>query len=200
MMETTDTVIDFWFGDGAEAGAIAAAKSTLWWGKSADNDRAIEQRFAPWVERAAARQLDDWLDTPRGRLALIILIDQFSRNIHRDSARAFAGDALARGWALEGLAQGVDRRLRPIERVFFFLPLEHSEDRGDQAESVRLYQQLVDEAPPAERQLFAGFLDFAVRHRDIIERFGRFPHRNAILGRDSTPEEQQFLREPGSSF
>jgi uncharacterized protein (DUF924 family) len=199
-MVTAEEIIGFWFGDGADAGAIAAAQSALWWGKSAANDRAIEQRFAPWVERAAARQLDSWLDTPRGRLALILLIDQFSRNIHRDSPRAFAGDALARDWALEGLAQGVDRRLRPIERVFFYLPLEHSEDRGHQAQSVRLYQRLVDEAPPAERQLFAGFLDFAVRHRDIVDRFGRFPHRNAILGRDSTPEERQFLQGPGSSF
>lgn len=191
---------DFWFGDGADAVSVAQSHNALWWGKSAQSDAEIRQRFGSALDRAAAGELDEWLATPRGRLALIILVDQFSRNIHRDSAAAFGNDALALRWTREGLESGVDAQLRPLERVFFYLPLEHSEQLDDQRQSLRLFRRLLDEAAPAERELFAGFYDFAARHHAIIERFGRFPHRNAILGRDSTAEEIAFLQTPGSSF
>src|SRR5690606_119569 len=138
-----------------------------------------------------------WLAPPRGRLALVILIDQFSRNLFRGDARAFAHDALARRWVSEGLDAGADRALRAIERVFFYLPLEHSESLADQQRSVALFERLCADVPPALQGTFAGYLDYAVRHRDVIVRFGRFPHRNASLGRATTPEEAEFLRQPG---
>jgi uncharacterized protein (DUF924 family) len=193
-------ILEFWFGDGLDAASVAAARSALWWGKSAESDEAIRRRFGDWVDRAASGELDGWLVTPRGRLALIILLDQFRRNIHRGTPAAFAADGRALQWAKEGIAGGIDDELRPIERVFFYLPLEHSEQLADQRQCVQLYKQLLDEVAPAEKPLFATYLDFAERHREIIERFGRFPHRNAILGRVSTEEELAFLEIPGSSF
>jgi uncharacterized protein (DUF924 family) len=152
------------------------------------------------MDTAAAGKLDDWAQHARGRLALILLFDQFPRNMYRDTPRAFACDPLARRLALDGIAAGADRSLRAIERVFFYLPLEHSESVELQERSVTLFTALAAGVPGADRKTFAGYLDFAVRHRDVIHRFGRFPHRNHILDRDSTPEETAFLKQPGSSF
>ena len=193
-------VLYFWFGDSSDDGEVAARHSELWWAKSADNDQLIWAKFSHRVEQASAGILTPWLEHPEGRLAAIILIDQFRRNIYRDKPEAFAEDALARRWCREGLENNVDALLRPIERVFFYLPLEHSEDLKDQEDSLRLFAQLRDEASQELRPLFDSFYDFARRHYEIIAQFGRFPHRNAILGRDSSAEEIAFLREPGSSF
>ena len=120
--------------------------------------------------------------------------------MYRDTAQAFAYDGLARTWCTEGLAIGIDQELRPIERVFFYLPLEHAESLEDQDRCVALFERLLQDVPPGQRPVFEGFYDFALRHRVIIERFGRYPHRNAILGRPSSPEEAAFLQEKGSSF
>ena len=133
-------------------------------------------------------------------MALILLLDQMPRVIHRGTPGAFAQDDKARRFADKGLASGADRLLRPIERVFFYLPFEHSEDAADQERSVELFQELAAEVPEEWKKSFDFYLDFAVRHEAIIDRFGRFPHRNAILGRESTPEEIEFLKEPGSGF
>ena len=127
-------------------------------------------------------------------------VGQLPRNIHRNTPRAFAFDPIARVHCRDGIALGFDTRLRPIERVFHYLPLEHSELLADQNDSVRLFSDLVRDASGETKELFAGYLRFAERHREIIERFGRFPHRNRILGRDSTAEEIAFLQTPGSSF
>jgi uncharacterized protein (DUF924 family) len=214
-MEDPDTIHRFWFGaearpggdtedgsgdDASDTAAIIARQSALWWGKRAALDAEIRRRFAPLVERAAAGELDAWLGTPRGRLALILLTDQFPRNIWRGSARAFAFDALARRWSEEAVAAGLDRGCAPLERVFLYLPLEHAEDHAAQAEAVRLFTALAEEVAPALRPQFAGYLDYARRHQAVIARFGRFPHRNALLGRSSTAAEAEFLRQPGSSF
>jgi uncharacterized protein (DUF924 family) len=205
-METPQSIQEFWFGadadanDSADDDAIANRQSALWWRKDAAVDDAIRTRFAGRLAQAAAHALDAWADTPSGRLALILLTDQFSRNMYRGTPASFATDALARQWCMEGLARGEQRRLRPIERVFFYLPLEHSEALEDQQRAVTLFQALVAEVPAGQRASFDGFLRFAERHRDVIARFGRFPHRNAILGRPSTPEELAFLSEQGSSF
>lgn len=193
-------VLAFWFGEAADAAQTARRQQTLWWGKDAALDREIGERFGALRSRAVAGELADWERDSQGRLALILLIDQFSRNLFRGDPASFAQDGLALRWTLEGLEQGADRALQPIQRVFFYLPLEHAESRELQARSVALYAALAAEVPPAQQALFAGFLDFAVKHRDIVERFGRFPHRNAILGRASTPEEHEFLQQPGSSF
>jgi uncharacterized protein (DUF924 family) len=199
-METQDTILEFWFGLNADDKAVAAEQSKLWWMKHPETDQRIRQRFEAYVAKAANGELDTWSATPRGRLALILLTDQFPRNIYRDTPQAFSFDPLARSWSKEGIRHGLDKSLRPIERVFFYLPLEHSESLEDQEQSVALYQELIADAGPEQKSTFDGFLDFAIRHRDIVKRFDRFPHRNRILGRKSTAEEIAFLQEKGSSF
>ncbi len=193
-MDRITDILEYWFGDPPRP------RTAFWFGKDEANDRDIRGRFAGDLQRAAQGLLDDWASTSRGRLALVILLDQFSRNIYRDRADAYAGDEKAASLVLEGLAQKSDRSLTPLERVFFYLPLEHAEDLELQERSVELFRRLLEQAPPGQRDLFAGFLHYAERHRDIIARFGRFPHRNQALGRTSTPEETAFLRQPGSSF
>jgi uncharacterized protein (DUF924 family) len=133
-------------------------------------------------------------------LALILLLDQLPRAIHRATPEAFAQDSKALKVAEQGLESGADRLLRPIERLFVYLPFEHSEDMADQDRSVQLFRDLAASVPENHRETFAGFVDYAVKHREVITRFGRFPHRNLILGRESTPEEKAFLEQPGSSF
>ena len=190
----------FWFGLHASDAAVAQEKSGLWWGKDPQADQEIRQRFEAWTDKAANRELDSWAGDAAGCLALILLTDQFPRNMYRDTPQAFATDPLALSYCKQGLHDGFDRLLRPIERVFFYLPLEHAESREEQDLAVALFEKLVAGVPLADRPVFAGFLDFAVRHRDVIGRFGRFPHRNRILGRASRPEELAFLQEKGSSF
>lgn len=197
---TPATVLEFWFGNAGDDTAIAQAQQKLWWSKNEAVDTDIRKRFGDLVETAAAGKLDQWAQNARGRLALILLFDQFPRNMYRDTPRAFAYDPLAGKLALEGIATGADRELRAIERVFFYLPLEHSESAELQERCVALFTALAAGAPEADHKTFSGYVDYAVRHRDVIHRFGRFPHRNRILGRASTPEEIEFLKQPGSSF
>ena len=196
MTENIDSVLEFWFGRGATAAEINAEKEALWWSKNDALDREITARFAPLVAAVAAGKRSDWEASPRGQLALIICTDQFPRNMHRDSPKAFAHDP----FALRIAKQCDAAQLRPIERVFAYLPFEHSEELAEQARSVALFEKLAADAPPSEQKLFADTLDFARKHYDIIKRFGRFPHRNAALGRETSEEEAVFLREPGSSF
>jgi uncharacterized protein (DUF924 family) len=205
-MDTPETIHAFWFGATADRDSdttIIARQSALWWKKQPEADAEIRMRFAPLVARAALGELDGWLGGSsgmHGRLALILLTDQFPRNIWRGQAAAFAFDVLALRWSKETIARGLDRDARPIERVFLYLPLEHSEDLADQREAVRLFDALAGEVAPEARSAFAGYLDYARRHLEIIERFGRFPHRNAALGRETSAEEAAFLRQPGSGF
>jgi uncharacterized protein (DUF924 family) len=200
MTETADTILHYWFGDQAGDVQTAQSQAPLWWKKSAQVDAEIKERFGECVVRAGAGGLDTWADEPRGRLALILLCDQFTRHIYRDTPQAFSLDYRAQAWTKEGLAQQADQALRPIERVFFYLPLEHSESMSDQDDAVRLFEQLKASVPAEAKDTFDRFLDYALRHRETIARFGRFPHRNAALGRPSTEEEIAFLKQPGSSF
>lgn len=199
-MENPDSIRDFWFGSEPDDAVLAQQRSKLWWSKSPDTDQQIRLRFASYVEAAATREFGDWKISPGGLLSLILLTDQFPRNIYRDTPRAFESDPLAQSLCLAGMEQGMDEKLRPIERVFFYLPLEHSELLEHQEFSVKLFMRLYQEVPPDHMDTFRGFLIFALRHRRIIQRFGRFPHRNKILGRTSTGDEEVFLQEPGSSF
>jgi uncharacterized protein (DUF924 family) len=200
-METLKTIREYWFGTALEdAGVTARERARLWWSKSPEVDNEIRRCFESCVIKAGSGELDNWASNPQDRLALILLTDQFPRSIYRNSARAFAFDTKALSLARDGIDAGFDVSLRPLERVFFYLPLEHSESLVDQQRSVSLFQKLFDEAGPDEKPTFAEYLDFAVRHRDIISRFGRFPHRNEALGRISTPEELSFLQQPGSGF
>jgi uncharacterized protein (DUF924 family) len=195
-----NAVLAFWFGSDTDDATVARQKGAMWWKSDPAIDDEMRLRFADLVEMAGRDELAGWASTPQGLLALIILTDQFPRNIHRNTLRAFFFDPLARAHCRDGIARGMDSRLRPIERVFHYLPLEHSESLPDQHESMRLFSALAASAGADLKELFDGYLRYAERHRDIIARFGRFPHRNSILGRPSTAEEIAFLQTPGSSF
>lgn len=196
-----DEVLAFWFGDMDGPGhAIAQRQAGLWWSKDEGVDARIRHRFLTTVQAAAEGRLSHWSATPEGWLALILLTDQFPRNIHRGTPGALAFDPRAREIAREGLDAGWDQSLRPVQRVFAYLPLEHAEDLGLQHEAVERFTALAAQVPAEDREAFNGFVDFARRHLEVIERFGRFPHRNAILGRESTAAELAFLEQPGSSF
>lgn len=188
-------VLRFWFGAAESEDTSYAKRRKFWFGKQPDFDAAIRERFLTVYEQAAAGKLDEWQQSPLGCLALVIVLDQFPRNMFRDTAKAFSTDAKALSVAKHAVFQGFDRQLLPIQRIFIYLPFEHSENAADQAQSVELSRQLQGEA--AE---LGDVFDYAVRHQVIIDRFGRFPHRNQILGRESTPEEIEFLKQPGSSF
>lgn len=201
MSETSlqQRILQFWFGDDVDA-LPSPQRLKFWFGGEAATDQLIRDQFAGPVAQAAAGGFSAWVETASGTLALLLLLDQFPRNIYRASAAAYAADPLALQWAKAGLAAGQDRELGLVQRAFFYLPLEHSEALADQQRSVELFEALLADAPPRFQALCRGFLDFAIRHRDIIARFGRFPHRNAPLGRTSAPEELSFLAQPGSSF
>ena len=183
-------VLAFWFGEGDEHGR----KRVEWFKKDATFDDEIRRRFLPAYQLAAADRLSHWKDDVRACLALIIVLDQFSRNMFRGSARAFATDAMAREATRHALAQGFDRILKPVERQFIYLPLEHSESLADQEQCLQLMQQLSAFDETSDLHVWAE------KHLVIIRRFGRFPHRNAALGRPSTAEEIEFLKQPGSGF
>src|SRR5262249_33598313 len=177
------------------------AKRRMWFGDGSNYDAEIRERFGTLHERAASGELEDeWAASARGRLALILVLDQFSRHVHRGSGSAFAQDAMAQRLAADGIARALDPDLIPAARTFFYLPLEHAEDITLQRHSVESFRHLCDGVAPEWRKEYEGFLDYARRHHDIVARFGRFPHRNAALGRASTPEEAEFLKLPASSF
>jgi len=190
-METPDSVIDFWFGDGSPE------VYRRWYARDAAFDAQIRGRFAALHEQAARGALP-WASSTRGALALVIVLDQLSRNLFRDDARAFAADAAALALTQELLASGRIAELAPLQKLVALMPLMHSESRDVQRESVARFGHLAA-AHPGDAML-ASTADYAKRHADIVERFGRFPHRNAVLGRQSTAEELEFLKQPGSSF
>ncbi|MHB1400833.1 MAG: DUF924 family protein [Thiobacillus sp.] len=200
MIATPDAVLDFWFGTPGPAAEVAARQRPLWFAKSAANDQIVAERFAETLVAAGKGELDGWAASPRGRLALIVVLDQFPHHIHRGHGQSFAYDAQSLALALEMIRRGEDAHLTPLERVFVYLPLEHAESIEMQDQSVALYEKLAHDAAADERALFGGFLDYARKHRDVVARFGRFPHRNALLGRPSTTDEIEFLKQPGSRF
>ena len=185
-------VLEFWFGAPGSAEASGARKQ--WFVKDAGFDATIAARFGATIEAALAGELEHWANSPESALALIIVLDQFTRNVFRDTPRAFAGDPRALALARDLVDRGWDKRLAALHRTFAYLPFEHSEQIVDQCESLRLFETLRDD-PNA-----GGMVGYAVKHYEIVERFGRFPHRNEILGRESTPQEVEFLRQPGSRF
>ncbi len=200
-MDEIEQVLEFWFGTSGADGALDPAKQKMWFGEGRKYDAGIRERFGKLHERAARGELDEaWPATARGRIALIVVLDQFSRHVHRGTAAAYAQDPAARQLVVSGLGADVDHELIPAQRAFFYMPLEHAEDLELQRLGVRCFDGLAHTVAQPWRKEYEGFLDYAQRHRDIIERFGRFPHRNAVLGRPSTPAEKEFLKQPGSSF
>lgn len=200
MASPSQQLLNWWFGEGATAVEIAAEKSHLWFGYRPEQDAEAQQRFGTLTEQALAGELDDWAATPQGWLALVLLLDQLPRMIYRGTARAFSGDEHALQLVRDGMAHGGDVLLAPIQRVFIYLVLEHAEILSVQDQALVQFQQLLAIADPSEIRLFADFLRFAERHRQVIARFGRFPHRNEMLGRESGDAELAFLAEPGSRF
>jgi uncharacterized protein (DUF924 family) len=195
-MASVDDILTFWFGRPSEPGYTEPRGR--WFERDAAFDAECAHRFLATHEKAATGELRAWADEPRSALALLLLLDQFPRNLFRDSPRAFATDAQAREVARHALARGLDVSLPPVWRWFFYLPFEHGEDLQDQRLAVSLFETLALQNP--RNPAIAEALEYARRHHDIIARFGRFPHRNAALGRESTPEEVAFLQEPDSSF
>ncbi len=200
MTDRIEVVLDFWFGALNELGCASPSQRKLWWTKSDAFDEAIRSEFLTDYEAIVAGDREPWRRSARGALAYIIVLDQFSRNMFRGTAEMFAADELAREVCYEGLDAGFDDELSFDERVFFYLPLEHSEERQDHERCDQLFKRLCKSAPDELKADAEYYLDFAKRHRAIIERFGRYPHRNQILGRASSTEELDFLRQPGSSF
>ena len=214
-MDDALRVREFWFGKsltGALPGqgelasqAVALNRRASLWFESnpqllGQQDELIRSQFQELVERAGRGELAGWADSPRRRLSLIILLDQFPRQIYRGTARAFAYDSEALGLTLSGMQLAADGALNLIERLFFYMPLQHTEATEVQDESVAAFRRLVAESPAQLRSTFEEALEWAENHRSLIRQFGRFPHRNAILGRESTPEEQAYLKKNGESF
>jgi uncharacterized protein (DUF924 family) len=197
MTRSPEDVLSFWFGP---PGSPPLTNAELWFARDDAFDARIRERFAATLRAAAAGELEAWRDTPTGALALVVVLDQFSRNLNRDSPGAFANDPAARDVAKDVRARHLDRALAPVERSFLYLPYEHAEDLALQEESVALFAELAAAAPPELAEHLRTTLDYARRHRDVIARFGRFPHRNDVLGRASSPAEIAFLKEPGSRF
>jgi len=191
---TPRDVLDFWFG--APGSATDGRPRREWFVKDAAFDATIRERFGATIDAAVAGGLRDWGDSgPQGVLARLLVLDQFTRNAWRGQPASFAGDALALAAARQLVDSGADRILTPLQRSFAYMPFEHAEDAAMQERAVALFAALA-----AQHAGFDETLDYAHRHRDVIVRFGRFPHRNAILGRVSTPAETAFLQQPGSRF
>lgn len=202
-MDEALEVRQFWFGRLPLKPAGVGARLALWFGSGADEqlaDELVRSRFASLIERAAAGELAAWADSPRRRLSLILLLDQFPRHLHRGTGRAFATDREALQLTLSGMQSAADAALSPVERIFFYMPLQHAELRDAQEESVAAYRRLLNEAPAELRAMFTSALESAEEHRSIVARFGRFPHRNRLLGRANTADEEDYLGRGASTF
>ena len=195
-----DKILSFWFKEQALSAPQIDRRMDIWFGEDPVFDEAIKAEFEDDVEKASQGDLDHWAEEPHGRLALILLIDQFRRNIHRNTADAFSHDKLALKLCVEGAMAKKDKGLTPIQKVFFYMPLQHAESAKVQAKSVELFNKLAESVSPTFQETFLTVAQFAELHKDIIDQFGRFPHRNMLLGRENTPEEDEYLAGDGPDF
>ena len=200
VVESPGDIHAFWFADALGDPERAQARMRWWFGSDAGTDRLIAQRYTPALDATARGALSSWEGEPRSCLALVIVLDQFPRNIHRAQPAAFAYDARALEVTRRGLAAGHLQALATIEQAFFLMPFQHCEDLACQRESVVRFERMVEAASPAWREVAQGVLDYARLHLEIVERYGRFPHRNAILGRASTAQEIDYLASTSESF
>lgn len=200
MTNRIEDILHFWFGAFPTPYSPDTSKSDMWFKNGAAYDGEIFINFGVDYDKAINGELDHWVDSYRGRLALIILLDQFSRHIHRGTAQAFLQDEKAQALCIDGIGAGDDARCHAIERCFFYLPLEHAEDIDKQKLSVRAFTQLVQDVPVQYQKPFESSLSFAKSHHYVIEKFGRFPELNDILGRESTAEEIEFIASGKYSF
>ena len=195
-----EQILSFWFKEQELTGPQIDRRMDIWFGEDRVFDHEIEKDFSDEIEKASAGKLDHWADEPHGRLALILLIDQFRRNIYRGTLKAFSHDKVALKLCVEGAMEKKDKGLTPIQRVFFYMPLQHAESRKVQAKSVKLYERLAESVSPTLQETFLTVAQFAELHKDIIDQFGRFPHRNSLLGRENTPEEDEYLAGDSPDF
>jgi len=195
-----DAILEFWFREQELSAPQIDRRMDIWFGEDDVFDHECKKEFAGDVELASAGKLDHWAREPRGRLALILLLDQFRRNIYRNTAEAFALDRAALKLCVEGAMEKKDQGLTPIQRAFFYMPLQHAESAKVQAKSVELFTKLAEAVSPTYRETFETIAQFAELHRDIIEQFGRFPHRNKLLNRPNTPQEEEYLSADSPDF
>lgn len=200
--KTVKKILNFWFGEMKNNGMPDTKKQKMWWIKDKELDNLIKKKFEKHLTLAKSLEFDEIKENPKEILAVVILLDQFSRNIYRDNPRSFAQDNIALNIVLKGIQKGLDKKMKAVERAFFYMPLMHSEDIGVQEKSVECFSGL--EAEYKDNDDFAHLVTqnrkYAVLHYDIIQKFGRYPHRNKILDRKSTSEEMEFLKGPGSFF
>ncbi|MEM9187827.1 MAG: DUF924 family protein [Myxococcota bacterium] len=192
-------VLGFWFGD-VRADAADDEHRARWWKKDPEFDAEIRTRFGALHHAICHGAHRDWLREPSGVVAYVLVLDQFSRNLGRDSAGMFCADALALHVVLNAIDSGMDRAVPIDQRLFLYMPLMHAEDRAVQDRCVSIFERFANELPEPHASRIRENVGYAERHRAIVDRFGRFPHRNALLGRPTTAEEETFLKEPGSSF
>lgn len=192
-------LIEAWFGDTLNDPGKIGGRMKFWFGPDSARDEALSRRFDGLVSECADGRHYDWLEDPEGRLAMVVALDQLPRNLYRGTPAAFAHDPYTAALCLAAALTGEDRRLQPVQRAFLYMPLQHFEDLAAQEAGVALYRGLADDTPewPVFRE---GFLPYARQHRDIVARFGRFPHRNEILGRQNTPDEARYLAEGAPTF
>ncbi|MDH4073373.1 MAG: DUF924 domain-containing protein [Gammaproteobacteria bacterium] len=195
-----DAILTFWFKEHALSAPQIDGRMDVWFGEDPLFDEEIASLFSRDVDEASVGNLDHWSSAPRGRLALILLLDQFRRNIYRNTPAAFEMDRAALKLCVEGAMEKKDMDLSPIERVFFYMPLQHAESRKVQQKSREIYGKLSEAVSPTFRETFETVAQFAELHADIVEQFGRFPHRNRIMGRENTPEEAQYLAGDAPTF
>jgi uncharacterized protein (DUF924 family) len=195
-----DEILSFWFMEQELSAPQIDGRMDTWFGEDPVFDHEIAKEFSGDVERASEGKLDHWAHEPRGRLALILLLDQFRRNIYRNSPEAFEKDKAALKLCVEGAMEKKDRGLAPIHRVFFYMPLQHAESRKVQAKSREIYRRLAEAVSPTYKETFETIAQFADLHADIVEQFGRFPHRNKLLNRENSPEEEEYLAADGPTF
>ena len=195
-----NAILAFWFKEQELTAPQIDRRMDIWFGEDPVFDAEVKEKFLGDVELASDGKLNHWAADPRGRLALILLIDQFRRNIFRSSAEAFSKDRLALKLCVEGAMEKKDRVLTPIQKVFFYMPLQHAESAKVQAKAVELYNRLAESVSPTFQETFLVCATFAELHKDVIDRFGRFPHRNKLLGRENTPEEDEYLAGDSPDF
>jgi len=196
-----EDILGLWFGNPPTDENEVAHRMSRWFGGDREMDAELGRRFGAVMTAAGTSQLDDWGKSARGRLALILLLDQVPRNTHRGQPTAYAQDTLALSWTLDGLAHGMDLDLEPLERMFFYMPMQHSESLDIQERSVEVFAKLAcSDAPNFLRKCLLDTAKFARQHQDIIVRFGRFPHRNSVLGRESTADERDYLKGGAPTF
>ena len=200
MAITANTIVKFWFGKDLETPRVVSELSRQWFASDPGFDELIRLRFESLPDRALKGDFVDWRRPPRPTLALVLVLDQFPRNLYRGTTRSFAYDSAAVDVSREAIARNVDRELHPLEAAFLYLPFEHAEDQDLQDQCVSLFRQLADRASPHLADQFGSLLGYAERHHAVIKQFGRFPHRNSVLGRRSTAEELEFLQSGGDTF